>query len=647
MSSAPNPIDELMSLYAAGRFADMESRARATLRRSPGSAILSELLGVALSAQRRHSEALGCLEEAVRLHPRDPQFWENLALCQRQLERFDEAERSLRRSIALRPNSVETLNALGSVLRSRGRLAEAEQAYRQASILAPQQPGISFNLGKVLLSLGGLPEAEESFRRAIALSPSDPTVHAQLGTVLNLRGDHAGAISAAHRALELASPMNSSAELLNLIATVLGAGGQRGEAAKIYRRTRAYETSVALAFAALSTARGACDWELSETIETALQNAPEPPWTSKECSPFTMLMMESATPGQQLLGAQSFARQFVDAAPRLDLPVASPRTQEARLRIGYLSGDFCNNAVSHLFVGVLEAHDRSRFEIVAYDYSPQSDHEYRRRVVAGFERVVSLHELDDAAAAQRIATDACHIVVDLKGWTAGTRSHILAARPAPIQIQWLGYPGTLGAPWIDYIIADGELIRPGEERYFSEQIIRLPGTYQPTDNKRTVATAPGRREAGLPQEAFVFCSFNQPFKITRRIFEIWLELLCVVGDSVLWLLDLDSDTKRALLALADSRGVGSERIIFAPWVSGPEHLARLSHADLALDCLPYGSHTTASDALWCGVPIVALAGDTFASRVSSSILAAADLRDLVTFSAIWDRHSAGHPPASF
>jgi predicted O-linked N-acetylglucosamine transferase (SPINDLY family) len=630
MSSAPNPVNELMSLYAAGRLADMETCARAALRRAPESPILNELLGIALSAQQRHPEAIAFLEEAARRHPGDAQFWENLALCQRQLGRFDVAESSLRRSLALRPSSVEALNALGSVLRSCGRLDEAEQAYRRASVLAPQHAATQFNLGKVLLPLGRLSEAEACFRRAIALNPSDPASEAQLGTVLNLRGDHLGAVDAAHRALGLVTPANSSSDLLNIIATVLGAGGRRGEASNIFRRTRADETSVALAFAALSAARSACDWELSDRIEASCKSASEPPWASNECSPFTMLMMESATPEQLLIGARSYAQQFVDIAPQLKRPVmARPKD---RLRIGYLSGDFCNHAVSHLFVGVVEAHDRCRFEIVAYDYSPQVDDGYRRRLVSGFERMVALHELGDDAAAQRIADDECHIVVDLKGWTAGTRGHILAARPAPIQAQWLGYPGTLGAPWIDYIVADRELIRPGEERYFSEQVIRLPGTYQPTDNKRAVAQAPSKIDAGLPERAFVFCSFNQSFKITRNIFEIWMELLHAVEGSVLWLLELDPEAKHALLAFAADKGVEKERVIFAPWVTVPEHLARLSHADLGLDCFPYGSHTTASDALWGGLPIVALAGDTFASRVSSSILAAAGLRDLVTTS---------------
>jgi protein O-GlcNAc transferase len=284
-------------------------------------------------------------------------------------------------------------------------------------------------------------------------------------------------------------------------------------------------------------------------------------------------------------------------------------------------------------VGVFEAHDREQFEIVGYDYSPPVAGALRSRIERGFERFVVIRDLSFADAARRIAEDDCDIVVDLAGWTTGTRSAILAARPAPAQVQWLGFAGTMGAPWIDYILADRVLVAEGEEEGFSEKIIRLPRTYSPTDDRATVGTPPPRAELGLPEDAFVFCSFNQPRKITSEVFDCWMGLLSEVAGSVLWLQDLNPDATNALRAHAARHAIGPDRLIFAPWAADrAAHLARLSRADLALDCYPYGSHTTGSDILWAGVPLVGLAGKTFVSRVSASIMSAAGMADFVTTS---------------
>jgi predicted O-linked N-acetylglucosamine transferase (SPINDLY family) len=282
---------------------------------------------------------------------------------------------------------------------------------------------------------------------------------------------------------------------------------------------------------------------------------------------------------------------------------------------------------------VFENHDRTRFEVFAYDYSPPTPDDLRGRLEGAFDRMVSLHRLSDEAAAQRIAADTCDVVVDGTGWTQRTRSQILRFRPAPVQVQWLGYPGTLGAPWCDYIVADQVLIRPGEEQFYAEKIIRMPFTYQPNGARKSFGGPGTRAEHGLPGEAVVFCSFNQAYKITADVFGKWMELLHQVEPSVLWLPGFSEGVRETLRREAESRGVSGERLVFAPFVAGHEqHLARLTHADLALDCCPYGSHTTGSDALWAGVPLIGLAGDTFAARVSASILAVAGLADLVATS---------------
>jgi protein O-GlcNAc transferase len=272
--------------------------------------------------------------------------------------------------------------------------------------------------------------------------------------------------------------------------------------------TRGYERDLGRAFAALLAARTCCDWDLCELIQASIRQAEDPPWTSQVASPFAVLLMEDTTPGDQLKVARSYAESIPRSAVRTGSRATERQNARSRMRIGYLSGDFFNHAVSNLVAGVIEAHDRSRFEIIGYDYSPIRDDEYRRRLMLGFDRMVPLCNLDDTAAAQRIAADDCDLVVDLKGWTAGTRSRMLATRSALLQVQWLGYPGTLGAPWIDYIIADRTLVRPGEEVHFSEKVVRLPDTYQPYDDRRRIGPLPSRAACGLPERALVFCSFK-------------------------------------------------------------------------------------------------------------------------------------------
>jgi predicted O-linked N-acetylglucosamine transferase (SPINDLY family) len=246
--------------------------------------------------------------------------------------------------------------------------------------------------------------------------------------------------------------------------------------------------------------------------------------------------------------------------------------------------------------------------------------------------MIPIGALSDRAAAERIAADGVDIVIDINGWTTGQRAAVLAQRPARLQVQWLGHPGTMGAPWIDYVIADRVIIPPGHEAHFSEKIVRLPHCYQPTDNKRAVGDPRSRAEHGLPDGAFVFCSFNLAHKFTPEVFDVWMKLLAAVDSSVLWLLEPSAAAVAALRQEAAARGIAADRLIFAPRRPSDQHLARLAHADLALDCFPYGSHTTASDLLWTGVPLVGLMGETFASRVSGSILTAAGLPELVTAS---------------
>jgi protein O-GlcNAc transferase len=639
------PIQELMALHASGRFVEMEARARAAIKTASSSAILHEMLGIALCAQRRFEEALGSLRKAVVRQPQDAQFRENLALCQRHLKQYEPAAESLRKSLQLRPHSVETLAALGSVLRSLRRLDEAEMVLRQALVLAPRHVQTLCVLGNVLCNLGNYVEAETCFRTAIALDPANPFALANFGNVLMSTGRHAEACSAADGALKAIGAINSGAtpeacELAMIAANVLAGAEQHAAAARIYLQVSEVRKSLADALSAYSTMRQVCAWKITAETDAQCRNRRFSQDELDAISPFTSTMMATMTASQQLQVARNHSQRFGTPPPAYPPPHAGEGRQGAarpgpardRIRVGYLSGDLREHAFSRLTLPVFENHDRARFEVFAYDYSPSTPDDLRGRVEGAFDRVVSLHRLSDVTAAQRIAADSCDVVVDGTGWTQRTRSQILRLRPAPVQVQWLGYPGTLGAPWCDYIVADKVLIRPGDEQFYAEKIIRMPFTYQPNGARDAVADPSARAEHGLPHDALVFCSFNQAYKITPDIFDKWMQLLRQVEPSVLWLLGFSGEMQEALRREAESREVSGERLVFAPFAPNDRHLARLTHADLALDCFPYGSHTTAGDALWAGVPLIGLAGDTFAARVSASILAAAGLADLVTTS---------------
>jgi predicted O-linked N-acetylglucosamine transferase (SPINDLY family) len=390
------------------------------------------------------------------------------------------------------------------------------------------------------------------------------------------------------------------------------------------------------ALSATYAARLVCDWEFASALETQACRVADYASRIDESAPLRLLSLAQATPAQQLAATRKCARHAMSAAVVHDSAPALPDTPRGmareKLRVGYLSTDFHNHATAHITAGVIEAHDRDRFEIIAYDLSPRIEDEYRLRLERSFDRMVSLHALTDREGAQRIAEDQVDIMVDLKGWTKGSRPALLIPRPAALQVQWFGFPGSVGAPWIDYIVADHVVIGPEDEQHYSEKIMRVPDTYYPGDDKRPVAETLARSAYGLPDDAFVFCCFNQVHKLSPEVFDTWIELLAAVERSVLWFWQPQDAAIRALKARLARRGIDPARLVLAPTLPAPEHRARLARADLALDCFPYGSHTTAGDALWAGVPLVALRGDTFVSRVSASLLLAAGRPDLIATS---------------
>lgn len=346
------------------------------------------------------------------------------------------------------------------------------------------------------------------------------------------------------------------------------------------------------------------------------------------CDPFSFAALSDA-PAAQLVCARTYAAdRYPPAVPPL---WSGERYDHDKIRVAYLSADFHEHATTHLMAGLFEHHDADRFEITAISFGPDRQDGMRQRLIKAFSRFVDVRGKSDREVALLLREMEIDIAVDLKGYTQGSRPGILAQRPAPVQINYLGMPATMGTSCMDYIIADAWVIPPDHHLHYAEQILYLPDSYQATDDSRNIdAHTPSRADLSLPEQGFVFCCFNNNYKITPDLFTLWMRLLHQVSGSVLWLLEDNPVATRNLRAQAQLHGIAPERLVFAPRVAAGAHLARHRRADLCLDTLPYNAHTTASDALWAGLPVLTCAGETFAGRVAASLLNAAGLPELIT-----------------
>ena len=617
-----NILAEALAEHNAGRLDKAEALYREAIADNPDDVNAWYLLGVALHRSGRTDEALGAYDAALRIAPDAAEPLYNRALARLALGRSDAAEADLRRAVAARSDLAEAQALLGRLLAARGALAEAVPAFEATLAASPGHKGAAIDLGLALQKLGRVDEATVAFRRASAIAPDNADVWRCLAGLLTEAGGGSEAVAAAERATAL-DPTNAAAWYVE--------GAARQTVTDLEGATEALERAVALApdyvDAAIRLAHlkaNRCDWRdggrAARHLVELSQRLPVWPWA-------VATLPSSAA--EQRRAAEIWAR----AKTRQDAPRRPPRRRAPgeRLRIGYLSADFHQHATAFLIAEVLEKHDGKRVEIVGYSLGPDDGSAMRRRLVAAFERFVDLAQDSDPAAAARIASDDLDILVDLKGWTQGARPGILAERPAPLQIAWLGYPGTMGANWTDYVIADEVVLPLALETHFSEAVLRLPGSYQPTDTRRVATKDAGSRTAhGLPERGFVFCCFNNVYKIQPAMFDIWMRLLAGVPGSVLWLLSPYDFPKPHLRREAEARGIDPARLVFADALPQDRHLARLPLADLFLDTLPVNAHTTASDALWMGLPVLTCEGDTFAGRVAASLLLAVNVIELVT-----------------
>jgi predicted O-linked N-acetylglucosamine transferase (SPINDLY family) len=514
-----------------------------------------------------------------------------------------------------------------------GDLQRAISLYRDwlNGAVKPLQHVARFNLGHLLSQVGELAAAEAQYRSAIAEFPGFVQAYLNLGSVLERQGRVDEALAAWRQALALAEgqaqpDVAMQTHALNHLGRVLEQQHRYDEAETMMARSLAIKpTQDDVLHHWVHLRQKQCRWPVFEALP-GIDVA-----TERRAASALAMLSASGDPAEQL----DTARRFAAAKIPSDLPpLAPPRGyRHERLRIGYLSSNLNLHAVTILTAEVYELHDRARFEVYGLCWSPEDGTPMRARIRRAMDHLVRIDQLDDEAAAQAIRAAEIDVLIDLQGLTSGCRPRILAHRPAPVQVSWLGFPGTSAIPGVDYIIADHYLIPEAERVHYSEVPIYLPECFQSNDRQRAVSPAPTRTECGLPDDAMVYCAFNHNHKFNSEVFGLWMEILAAVPDSVLWLLADNPPAQRNLTAFAQAHGVAPERLVFAPRVVPERYLARFKAADLFLDTLPFNGGTTVSDALWAGLPVLTRSGRTFAGRMAGSLLRAAGLPELVTMTA--------------
>lgn len=646
-------VNRAIALEQLGRAEEALSSCDAALALQPRSAASYLIRGMALRRLQRADEALASYERAIGLQPNWPEAHYNRGNLLLDMGRFEEAVAGYDAALRLRPAYAAALANRGNALRRLKRTAEALRCYDEAIALQPGFAEAHSNRGSVLQELGRSGEALTSCAEAVRLLPGSAEIHFNLGSVLQdlqrlddaiICYDEAIRLSAGHppALANRGGALRTQRKLAEALASydtavalrpddadfhygralVLDDLHQIDEAIEAYRRVLALQPEHAAARAQLLFQQAfICDWSDDGSMADLSRLGIE----TEAVSPFALLALED-DPLRQLARARKWVADKYRAPALPFTPATAPASV---IRVGYFSADFHNHATMHLMAKLLESHDRSRFEIHAFSYGSNRDSFSDRaaRAVDRFHEVGGLSDREIAAFARQQQID---IAVDLKGFTHEMRLGIFSHRAAPVQIAFLGYPGSSGAPFIDYIIADEIVIPAYSHHLYSEKVITLPGSYQVNDDGREISDRRfDRADLGLPEQGFVFCSFNANYKIRPTEFDIWMRLLGRVDGSVLWLLADNVWAKTNLRAQAAARGIDPDRLVFAERMPAADHLARHRCADLFLDSFNCNAHTTASDALWAGLPVVTKAGESFAARVAASLLTAVGLPELV------------------
>ena len=574
---------------ADARYSNADEHFRSALRQ--GEQHLGAWVGVAraLAGLRRFTEAQSALARATRLAPREPAVFAAAAWIALQKKEWAEAERVCTTGLDIAPQDAALLSLLGEAQRMAGKRDAARQSLQLALLQRGNDVALRGTLGAVLLDLGRAEQAREELEAAVALGDRSAETLANLGLAWLAVSEYERAEALFARAFD-ANPALTPA-LVDLISA------------------RQY----------------LCAWDGLDALQTRLAAAADDPNSDPRVSPFVAMAI-GFSPARQLAVGRRWSRAML---PPASAPGIIAKRGD-RLRIGYLSSDFRDHPTGRLMAGLIEAHDRRRVEVFGYGYGDSRDSPLRQRIASAFDQWRDLGTTGDAEMAATIRADRIDVLIDRKGHTRGGRLAALSSRPAAVQLHYMSFPATLGYDAIDGIIADDVVVPRGEEKFYHERVLRLPRCYFVTDGTMPLPERAHRNEHALPDDALVLASLNQTYKLTRDVFAIWMDALRHAAKAVLWLHADHPCVQSNLREEAARRGVAPERLIFARSLPHDAHIGRVRCADLALDTLPCGSHTTGVDALFAGVPMLTCRGTTFAGRVGASLLRAVDLPELIT-----------------
>jgi predicted O-linked N-acetylglucosamine transferase (SPINDLY family) len=628
LDAEPHHYDALNAMgVLAGQSKDLQQAIQYFERAiaiQPGNSAAHCNRGLALRQLRQPDAALACFDRAIALDPTSAIAHYSRAETCTDLGRIDEALASYDKAVAINPGFVQAAYRRGVVLQQSARPADAIGSYDQVIRIKPDHFNAHANKAFSLLALGRHSEALASFEQAISIDPNNAEVHCNRGTVLLLLQKIDEAIASFDRAIAIKP---------DYVDAYFHRGYSRRMLNRFDSAAADYKMVANLApdfeflpGTRLEASLHVCDWSdfdaLMEQIAAGIENG------ARIAHPFIfMALMDSAR--LQLETARTWVSHACPANDSLG-PI-TPRARPQKVMVGYFSADLHEHPVGRLLAELIEIHDRSRFEVIAFSFGPKTQDESQQRLVRAFDRFIDVREKSNVEIASLARSLNVDIAVDLGGYTYQNRAGIFALRAAPVQVNYLGYLGTMGASYMDYIVADRTVVTPESENHYSEKIIYLPDSHQVNDRKRRIADKVFTRgELGLPPKGFVFCCFNTSYKISPGTFAGWMRILEAVSGSVLLLYANHEAIERNLRAQAVRHGVDPRRLIFGARLPSAEYLARYRAADLFLDTLPYNAGTTASDALWAGLPVLTLTGEAFVSRTAASLLTAIGVPELIT-----------------
>jgi len=613
----------LLKFYQSGNLNETIKLALSLTKNFPNHSFAWKALALSYEKTGKILKSLDANQKAKEISPQDAEVHNNLGNVLEKLEKFDEAENNYRQAILLKQSYTEAYYNLANLLNKLGRFDEAETNYNQAIKLRPNYAAAFNNLANLLTELRRFDEAETNYNQAIKLRPNLAEAFNNLANLLTELRRFDEAENNYRQAILL--EQNYAEAYYNLAGLLKGLCRfdesiiNFKESLKINPELVAAEAEILFLEASIGDHSNFKDLD-KESSRLGI--------STKSVEPFLGLSWVD-NPAQQLQRSinyvtEKFKRYQIDQSVK-------PKMIPKRIKIAYISSDFNNFPTMRLLAGVLEAHNRECFEIYAFSYVLRQNDEMRKRIKLGVDHFIDVNNLSSIEIAKLIQNNNIDISIDLNGYTRKSRSEIFQYRMSPIQINYLGYPSTMGANFMDYIIADPVTIPDENRDFYSEKIIYMPHTYQANDDKRKIAKTNSKRvDFNLPEKGFVFCCFNQIYKITPKEFNIWMRLLKNVNNSVLWLIKSNKWVEQNFSKEAKRHGIDPLRIIFAEKLSHSEHLARHKHADLFIDTFNYNAHTTASDALWAGLPIVTKQGKQFSARVTSSLLTTCGLPELIT-----------------